>query len=152
MLLIVICRKSGDKWQSKTLFLLIFAPPSMIILKFAIATYPVWFCRRSKIFSRAVRCEIIPPFVSIGIVSSSICISTGHRESRQRLELSWNFVFHNMRSFHPLPFHSTILKPDFHLEDTKIKLEVRRQQWSGIDTMKSHTCPRISDGKVTKSQ
>ena len=86
--LMIVLTLSGEKWQSKTLFLSIFDPPLSIVLKFSIAVYPACLCRRSKIFSRAIRCKIIPPFVSIGIVSSSVCVSTGHRESRQRLELS----------------------------------------------------------------
>ena len=32
----------GDKWQSKTLFLLIFDLRSLIVLVFSIAAYPVW--------------------------------------------------------------------------------------------------------------
>ena len=39
---IAICHKSGDKWQSKTLFLMIFDLHSLIVLTFSIATYPVW--------------------------------------------------------------------------------------------------------------
>ena len=38
---IAICRQ-GDKWQSKTLFLLIFDQRSQIVLAFSIAAYPVW--------------------------------------------------------------------------------------------------------------
>ena len=41
---IVICRQSGDKWQSKTLFLTIFDLRSSIVLTFSIAAYPVWYC------------------------------------------------------------------------------------------------------------
>ena len=41
---IVICRQSGDKWQSKTLFLTIFYLRSSIVLAFSIAAYPVWEC------------------------------------------------------------------------------------------------------------
>ena len=37
---IAICRPSGDKWQSKTLFILIFDLRSSLLL-FSIATYPV---------------------------------------------------------------------------------------------------------------
>ena len=42
---IAICRQSGhsgDKWQSKTLFLTIFDLRSSIVLKYSIAVYPVW--------------------------------------------------------------------------------------------------------------
>ena len=39
--LIAICRQSGDKWQSKTLFLKIFYLHSSIVLTFLIAAYPV---------------------------------------------------------------------------------------------------------------
>ena len=38
---IAICRKMGDKWQSKTRFLAIFDLRSSIILTFSIAAYPV---------------------------------------------------------------------------------------------------------------
>ena len=38
---IAICRQWGDKWQSKTLFLLIFSLHSSIVLAFWIAAYPV---------------------------------------------------------------------------------------------------------------
>ena len=38
---IAICRQYGDKWQSKTLFLLIFDLRSSIVLEFSIAAYPV---------------------------------------------------------------------------------------------------------------
>ena len=38
------CRQWGDKWLSKTLFLLIFDLRSSIILAFSIAAYPVWEC------------------------------------------------------------------------------------------------------------
>ena len=34
--------KSGDKWQSKTLFSTIFDLRSSILLTFSIAAYPVW--------------------------------------------------------------------------------------------------------------
>ena len=34
--------KSGDKWQSKTLFRTIFDLRSSIVLTFSIAGYPVW--------------------------------------------------------------------------------------------------------------
>ena len=34
--------KSGDKWQSKTLFPTIFDLRSSIVLTFSIAAYPVW--------------------------------------------------------------------------------------------------------------
>ena len=37
--LIAICRQWGDKWQSKTLFLLIFYLHSSIVLAFSIAAY-----------------------------------------------------------------------------------------------------------------
>ena len=39
--LIAICRQCGDKWQSKTLFLMIFYQRSSIVLAFSIAAYPV---------------------------------------------------------------------------------------------------------------
>ena len=39
---IAICRLTGDKWQSKTLFLAIFDPRSSIVKSgFSIAAYPV---------------------------------------------------------------------------------------------------------------
>ena len=38
---IAICCQCGDKWQSKTLFLLIFDQRSSIVLAFLIAAYPV---------------------------------------------------------------------------------------------------------------
>ena len=40
--LIAICRQLGDKWQSKTLFLMIFDLLSSIVLTFSIAAYSVW--------------------------------------------------------------------------------------------------------------
>ena len=39
---IAICRHSGDKWQSKTMFLKIVNLCSSIVLAFSIAAYPVW--------------------------------------------------------------------------------------------------------------
>ena len=39
--LIAICRQWGDKWQSKTLLLLIFYQHSSIVLTISIAPYPV---------------------------------------------------------------------------------------------------------------
>ena len=39
--LIVICRQSGDKWQSNTLFLGIFDLRPLIVLTFSIVAYPV---------------------------------------------------------------------------------------------------------------
>ena len=39
---IAICRQSGDKWQSKTLFLLIFELRSSIVSTCSIVAYPVW--------------------------------------------------------------------------------------------------------------
>ena len=39
--LIAICRQSGDKWQSKTLFLTIFDLRLSMVLTFSIAAYPV---------------------------------------------------------------------------------------------------------------
>ena len=39
--LIAICHHSGDKRQSKTIFLTIFDLCSLIVLMFLIATYPV---------------------------------------------------------------------------------------------------------------
>ena len=44
---IAFCRPTGDKWQSKTLFLAIFDPRSSIVKSVSIAAYPVCF---SKIF------------------------------------------------------------------------------------------------------
>ena len=41
---IPICRQCGDKWQSKTLFLLSFDLRSSIVLAFSIAAYPVCEC------------------------------------------------------------------------------------------------------------
>ena len=38
---IAICRLSGDKWQSKTLFLTSFDLRSSIVLTFLITAYPV---------------------------------------------------------------------------------------------------------------
>ena len=38
---IAICRPSGDKWQSKKLFLTVFDLRSLIVLAFSIAAYPV---------------------------------------------------------------------------------------------------------------
>ena len=38
---IPICRHTGDKWESKTLFLLIFDLRSWIVFVFSIAAYPV---------------------------------------------------------------------------------------------------------------
>ena len=40
--LIAICCHSGDKWQSKTLFLTIFYLRSLIVLTFLIGAYLVW--------------------------------------------------------------------------------------------------------------
>ena len=40
---IVICRPTGDKWQSKTLILAIFDPRSSIVSAFLIAAYLVCF-------------------------------------------------------------------------------------------------------------
>ena len=42
MFSIAICRQSGDKWQSKTLFLASFDLRSSIVLTFSIAAYQVW--------------------------------------------------------------------------------------------------------------
>ena len=39
--LIAICRQSGDKWQSKTLFLTISDLLSSIVFRFSIAAYPL---------------------------------------------------------------------------------------------------------------
>ena len=39
---IKVDQKSGDKWQSKTLFLTIFVQRSSIVLTFLIAAYQVW--------------------------------------------------------------------------------------------------------------
>ena len=38
---IAICRQTGDKWQSKTLFLAIFGPLLAIVKRDSIAAYPV---------------------------------------------------------------------------------------------------------------
>ena len=43
MFSIVICRQSGDKWQSKTLFLTIFDQRSSIVLTFSIAAFNACF-------------------------------------------------------------------------------------------------------------
>ena len=40
---ITICRQSGDKWQSKTLFLTILDLRSSTVLKFSMAPYLLWF-------------------------------------------------------------------------------------------------------------
>ena len=40
--LIAICRQSGDKRQSKSLFLTIFDLRSSIVSTFSIAAYPLW--------------------------------------------------------------------------------------------------------------
>ena len=40
--LIAICRQSGDKWQSKTLFLEIYIHVRRLLRVLSIATYPVW--------------------------------------------------------------------------------------------------------------
>ena len=48
MFLIAICRQTGDKWQSKTMFLTIFDLCSLIVLKFLIAAYPMWNYRLIK--------------------------------------------------------------------------------------------------------
>ena len=42
MFSIAICRLSGDKWQSKTLFLTSFDLRSSIVLTFSITAYSVW--------------------------------------------------------------------------------------------------------------
>ena len=44
MFSIAICRQWGNKWQLKTLFLLIFYLRSSIVLAFSIAAYPVREC------------------------------------------------------------------------------------------------------------
>ena len=41
VLSVAICHQWSDKWQSKTLFLLIFDLRSSIVLAFSIAAYPV---------------------------------------------------------------------------------------------------------------
>ena len=38
---IAICRPTGDKWQSKTLFLANFEPQRRLLVTFSIADYPV---------------------------------------------------------------------------------------------------------------
>ena len=40
--LIAICRRTGHKWQSKTLFLAIFYLRSLTVKSFLIAVDPVW--------------------------------------------------------------------------------------------------------------
>ena len=40
--LITICRHTGNKWQSETLFLTIFDLHPSIVLSFSIAAYQVW--------------------------------------------------------------------------------------------------------------
>ena len=42
--LIAICRKSGDKWQSKTMFFAIFDLLASIVLAISIVAYPVCVC------------------------------------------------------------------------------------------------------------
>ena len=42
MFSIVNCGQSGDKWQSKTLFLAIFDLRSSMVLTFSIAAYPMY--------------------------------------------------------------------------------------------------------------
>ena len=44
---IAICRRIGDKWQAKTLFLSIFDLRSSIVLAFSIAAYPVCISKAS---------------------------------------------------------------------------------------------------------
>ena len=39
---IAICRPTGDKWQSKTLFLFDFISVPRLFNTFSIAAYPVW--------------------------------------------------------------------------------------------------------------
>ena len=46
--LIAICGQSGDKWQSKTLFLTIFDLHSSIVMTFLTAAYPVWDRRTAR--------------------------------------------------------------------------------------------------------
>ena len=41
--LIAICRPTGDKWQSKTMFLTVFDLSTSIVLVFLIAACPVWY-------------------------------------------------------------------------------------------------------------
>ena len=43
MFSIAICRPTGDKWKSKTLFLTIFGPRPSIVRAFSIASYPVCY-------------------------------------------------------------------------------------------------------------
>ena len=49
--LIAICCQWGDKWQLKTLFLLIFDLRSSIVLAFSIAAYAVWLRSLSSSFA-----------------------------------------------------------------------------------------------------
>ena len=42
--LIAICRQIGNKWQLKTLSLVIFHLGSLIVKRFSFAAYPVWKC------------------------------------------------------------------------------------------------------------
>ena len=47
--LIANCRQTGDKWQSKTLFLAIFDPRWSIVKSVLIATYPVWYLYHQRV-------------------------------------------------------------------------------------------------------
>ena len=51
---IVICRQSGDKWQSKTLLVKIFDLRPSIVLTFPIAAYPV--CKHK---SEILPCDVL---------------------------------------------------------------------------------------------
>ena len=46
--LIAICRRTGDKWQSQTLFLTIFDLHLLIVLLFSVAAYQVCRCNVVK--------------------------------------------------------------------------------------------------------
>ena len=73
MFSIAICRHSGDKWPSKTLFLTIFDLDSSIVLTFSIAVYPVlppfivYFTDdESKIFNINCRNDILLYYIKKG--------------------------------------------------------------------------------------
>ena len=68
MFSIVICRQSGDTWQSKTLFLTLLDLRSSIVYTFSIAAYPLCLflqvkCRpmlKSRDLSRVSICRSVP--------------------------------------------------------------------------------------------
>ena len=57
--LIAICHQCGNKWQSKTLSILIFDLRSSIVLVFSIASYPVW--KRCSILASSLEKEEFNP-------------------------------------------------------------------------------------------